>query len=105
MTIYSLIVLALFVGMWILYSLELKVKNSKIRKLNRENDELLQDYNTIVKDYNDVVDFLEKHFTTEEIAELFLEHDMEKFIGKESGVNEKVREKVKEHLRENLDPR
>lgn len=105
MTIYSLIVLALFVGMWILYSLELRMKNSKIKKLKRESEELMEDYNTIVKDYNDVVDFLEKHFTPEELAELFLEHDMEKYISKEEYLTEKMREKVKEHLRENLEPR
>lgn len=105
MTIYSLIVLALFVGMWILYSLELRMKNSKIKKLKRESEELMEDYNTIVKDYNDVVDFLEKHFTPEELAELFLEHDMEKYIGKEEDLPDNMREKVKEHLRENLEPR
>lgn len=100
MTLYSMIVLGLFVGMWLLYSFEIKVKNAKIKKLNRENDEFMQDYNTLVKDYNDVVDFLEKHFTPEQIQELFLEHDMEKLMGDDKDMNETVRSKIKEHLRQ-----
>lgn len=105
MTLYSMIVLGVFVVMWILSFFEIRVKNSLIKKLHKECEEITIDYNQLAKDYNDVIDFLEKHFTKEQLDELFLEHDMDKFIGEDGNMNDQMRETIKQHLRENLDAR
>lgn len=105
MTLYSIIVLALFAGLWLIFSLELGMKNSLIRKLKNEKKEVMEDYNQIVKDYNDVVDFLEKHFTDEELRELFLEHDLEKFTNETPDLSEPVLENLRESLLEDVEKR
>jgi hypothetical protein len=100
-----MIVLALFVIMWALSGYEIRSKNKLIQKLNKEYEDVLIDYNQLVTDYNDAVDFLEKHFTKEQLDELFLEHDMDKFIGEDGNMNEQMRETIKQHLRDNIDKR
>lgn len=105
MTLYSMVVLGVFVIMWALSYFEIRTKNNLIKKLNKECEDITTDYNQLAKDYNDVIDFLEKHFSKEQLDELFLEHDMDKFIGEDGNMNEQMRETIKQHLRENLDAR
>lgn len=101
MTTYSMIVLGLFVLMWVLCNFEISRRNKTIKKQANELDELTEDYNQIASDYNDVCDFLEKHFTPEQLEELFIQHDVDRLAGDDPA----VRTSVERQLRENHKPR
>lgn len=106
MTVFLIIVLYILVFMWMSSgTFEIKTRDRLIRKLNDECEETSKNYNSLVKSYNDIIDFLEKHFTREELDELFLEHDIDNFLGENGNMNEQMREKIKSHLRDDLDAR
>lgn len=105
MTLYSMIVLGLFVIMWVLCSYEIGSKNKLIRKLNTENEEVTADYNQLVSDYNDICDFLEKHFSKEELDELLFKHDVDKLMKDGGNVNPEMRKHIENMLREDYEPR
>ena len=101
MTLYSLVVIGLFVGMYVLFSIEMKVKDSLIVKQDKEIQETVDSFNELVDQYNELIDFLEEKYNPEELEDVLLDHKVENYLTGEEmeNMNPEVKKTIREHIR------